>query len=191
MRHRPAMAFIVFSLGRLFPRPRHRPDRHSGEEDAVRELMKKGGARLSRARHRGRSSRAPSIRHLPRGTGRRLRVQVVGKAVLDLIVTVDPEGLDGPFPVSARWRSPAPCSQRRGSGSRLPEDPASRCGDRRPLVEMRRFKVFVLGNVVVPGTYPVTAASRVSEAVFLRGGEPPRRLASARFASCARGRRSP
>ena len=38
------------------------------------------------------------------------------------------------------------------------------------LLQPRRFKVFVLGEVEKPGAYPATAATRASEAIALAGG---------------------
>ncbi len=104
------------------------------------------------------------------GPGDRLRIQSIGKAAFTLVSVVDAEG----------WLSLGEYGSIEVGGSTLDEGRrrirtrlASFLRDGQVevrLQEIRRFKVYVLGEVGRPDAYTVTAATRAAEAIAMAGG---------------------
>jgi protein involved in polysaccharide export with SLBB domain len=104
------------------------------------------------------------------GPGDRLRIQSIGNAAFTLVSAVDAEG----------WLSLGEYGSIEVGGSTLDEGRrrirtrlASFLRDGQVevrLQEIRRFKVYVLGEVGRPDAYTVTAATRAAEAIAMAGG---------------------
>ncbi len=104
------------------------------------------------------------------GPGDQFRIQAIGSRSFSLTPRVDPEGwlsLGDYGSVNVGGLTLA------GARGRIHDHLGRQLRDTQVevrLMDIRRFKVHVLGEVVQPGAYPATGATRVSEIVDAAGG---------------------